>query len=87
MEAATDATGIQRNELYNPRFNKNCKKVILEKCGAGLKCVQRRNRAHQENYNHKRKVANIIGRNEKKEWLHHKMKQIKDANKHRNVKI
>ena len=86
MEAATEVTGIQAKKQYNSWFDGDCRKVILEKYGARLKCLQRWTRVNQENYNQKRKIANIICKNEEKECLDHKTKEIEDANKHQNVK-
>ena len=48
--------------------------------------MQRQTRENQENYNQKTKIANNICKNKKKEWLDQKMKEIEDANKHKNVK-
>ena len=41
-----------------------------------IKMFAKNTRANQENYNQKRKTANRICKNKKKEWLDHKTRKL-----------
>jgi len=78
LETAKDTiqlqTGITRNEWRDDE----CKEAIKEKNIARGKCLQRRTRATQDEYEKKRNIATKICRNKKKQWLNNKIKEIEE---------
>jgi hypothetical protein len=68
---------IQRNAWWD----EECRDAIKQKNKAREKCLQRRTRSNQQNYEQKRKIANKICRHKKKAWMCTKLKDIEIANK------
>ena len=66
LEAAKDAIQIQARITRNEWWNDEYKEAIREKNIARGKCLQRRTRATQEEYEKKRHIATKICRNKKK---------------------
>ena len=60
-------------------MDEECRKAIEERNIARKKCLQRRTRATQEEYEEKRRVATKICRNKKKHWLNDGIRRTEEA--------
>ena len=77
LEAAKDTLELQARITRNEWWDDECKEAIKEKNIARGKCLQRRNRATQEEYEKKRHIATNICRNKKEQWRIIKSKKQK----------
>jgi hypothetical protein len=82
MEIITTKQVIQRNAWWD----EECRDAIKQKNKATEKCLQRRSRSNQENYEQKRKIANKICRQKKQAWMYTKLKDIEMAKKKNDIK-
>ena len=88
LETAKDTIHLQTWITCNEWWDDECKEAIKEKNIARGKCLQRRTRATQEEYEKKRNIATKICRNKKKQWLNNKIKEIEEAHRKKwNKKI
>jgi hypothetical protein len=60
-------------------LDEECRKAIEERNIARKKCLQRRTRATQEEYEEKRRVATKICRNKMKHWLNDGIRRTEEA--------
>jgi len=81
LETAKDTIQIQTRITHNEWWDDECKEAIKEKNVARGKCLQRRTRATQEEYEKKRNIATKMCRNKKKQWLNNKIKEIEEAHR------
>jgi len=81
LEAAKDTIQIQARITHNEWWDDECKEAIKEKNITKGKCLQRRTRVTQEEYEKKRNIATIICRNKKKQWLNNKINEIEEASR------
>jgi len=77
LEAAKETVQTQPRIIYNEWWDEECKEARKEKNIAREKCLQRRTRATQEEYEKKRRMATKICRRKKKHWLENRIKAIK----------
>jgi hypothetical protein len=66
LEAATEIITTKQAIQRNVWWVEECREAIKQKNKAREKCLQRRMRSNQENYEQKRKIANKICRHKKK---------------------
>jgi hypothetical protein len=81
LEVATETIQMQPRITYNEWWDEECRKAIKEKNIARKKCLQRRTRATQEEYEEKIRMATKICRNKKKHWLNNRIKTIEEAHR------
>jgi len=81
LETVKDTIQIQTRTTHNKWWVDECKEAMKEKNMARGKCLQRRTRAIEEEYEKKRHIATKICRNTKKQWLNNKMKEIEEAHR------
>ena len=79
LEAGKETIQNQPRATYKERWDEECRKAIEEKNIVRKKCLQRRTRATQEEYEEKRRVAMKICRNKKKHWLNNRIRRIEEA--------
>jgi hypothetical protein len=79
LAVAKETIQKQSKITYNELWDEECKEAIKEKNIARKKCLQRRTRATQEEYEEKRRMATKICRNKKKHWLNNRIKTIEEA--------
>ena len=81
LETAKDTIWLQTRITRNEWWDDECEEAIKEKNIARGKCLQRRTRATQKEYEKKRNTATKIYRNKKKQWLNNKIKEIEKAHR------
>jgi hypothetical protein len=86
LEAATEIITTKQVIERNAWWVEECRDAIKQKNEAREKCLQRRTRSNQENYEQKRKIANNICRQKKKAWMYTKLKDVEMANKKNDTK-
>jgi hypothetical protein len=86
LEAATEIITTKQVIQRNAWWDEECRDAIKQKNKAREKCLQRRTRSNQENYEQKRKITNKICRQKKKAWMYTKLKDIEMANKENHTK-
>jgi hypothetical protein len=81
LEVTKETIQMQPRITYNEWWDEECREAIKEKNTGKEKCLQRRTRATQEEYEEKRRMATKICRNKKKHWLNNRIKTIEEAHR------
>jgi len=86
IRIAEETIKIREKNIRNEWWDKECKAAISRKNITRRKCLQKRTRANQEQYNQARKEANEICREKKKQWINNRIKQVEEAHKQNNTR-
>ena len=86
LESAEETIKIREKNICNEWWDEECKAAISRKNNARSKCLQKRTRLNQEQYEQARKEANKICKEKKKQWINNRIKQLEEAHKQNDTR-
>ena len=87
VEAAERYIGQKKQQPRNEWWNTECENIVKKKGIARAKWIRTESKEDKESYQRKRKEANKLIREVKREWMNEKLNAIENERKNKNTKV